>query len=162
MIRYRTYPICQKCDRQWPASKPLILQIPKFILQGSLLVAGPGIQDQRVIEEMMVNACERGVGCWSVCCCGKNFNQKCHKQCVMRGVENARPGDCPCVCACRVGCGNQKKYPCRCSVKHDGKMMRYVDIFHNKGCPVADFKRTSSFVTALVRRRLTHKGVVGR
>lgn len=165
--RFKTYPICAKCDKQWPKEYPLILQVPKFVDQGGILVAGPGISDQRVMEEMMVNACNRAVGCWRECLCGRNWRTQCVANCVIRGDTDAsgmgpaRVGDCKCICACIPGCGNQKRYPCRCSVRHSGtrQPIRYVDIFHNKGCPVADFKRDSSFVTALVRQRL---GLSGR
>ena len=146
MLRFRTHPICQKCGKQWPSDKPLIIQIPKWVDAGGVLVPGPGINDQKVIEQMMVIANNKGTGCWSECNCGRNFRMQCIAQCVERGVPDARPGDCPCVCACRVACGNRKIYPCRCG---------YTSIFHMKGCPVADFKRDFSFMTSLVRQRLS-------
>jgi hypothetical protein len=155
--RFKTYPICQKCDKQWPSQYPLVLQIPKFVDIGSgILAAGPGITDERVMEDMMVNACNKGVGCWRECLCSKNWNMECRAQCVERGDTDAsgmgvaRKGDCKCICACKPGCGNRKWYPCRC---------RYTSIFHNKGCPVGDFKRDSSFLTAHIRSRLMKRGV---
>ena len=149
--RFRTYPICQRCDKQWPKQYPLILQIPKFVTSAAgIISAGPGITDERVMEELMVNACNKGVGCWRECCCGRNWNMICRNNCVIRGAPDAsnhgpaRPGDCMCICACNPGCGNKKQYPCICG---------YVDIFHNKGCPVGGFKRDSSFIMAYLRDR---------
>jgi hypothetical protein len=157
MLRFKTYPICARCDRQFPKQYPLILQIPKFVQgPGGILTRGPGITDERVMEEFMVNACNKAVGCWRECLCGKNWNMKCQKDCVIRGEKDAsgfgpaRAGDCGCICTCKPGCGNQKKYPCQCG---------YTSIFHNKSCPVGDFKRDSSFLTAYIRQRLTRRGV---
>ena len=153
--RFKTYPICARCDKQWPKQYPLILQIPKWVESGGVLVAGPGITDERVMEEMMMNACNKGVGCWRECSCGRNWNMKCQKDCVIRGDTDAsgmgpaRPGDCKCICACNPGCGNRKVYPCACG---------YTSIFHNKGCPVGDFKRDSSFLTSYIRQRLMRRG----
>ncbi len=153
--RFRTYPICARCDKQWPKQYPLLMQIPKFIDHGGVLVAGPGITDERVMEEMMVNACNKGVGCWRECLCGRNWSMQCHNNCVIRGdtdasgIGPARVGDCKCICACNPGCGNQKKYPCQCG---------YTSIFHNKGCPVGDFKRDSSFLTTYIRNRMIKQG----
>ncbi len=152
--RFRTYPICARCDKQWPKQYPLLLQIPKFVLSGGVLVPGPGIHDERVMEELMVNACNKGVGCWRECLCGKNWRMVCVNNCVIRGDTDAsgfgpaRVGDCKCICGCRPGCGNQKKYPCQCG---------YTSIFHNKGCPVGDFKRDSSFLTTYIRQRMTRR-----
>ncbi len=149
--RYKTRPICARCDRQFPKDMPLVIQIPKFREQtvgGKVLripEALPGVHDEKIMEQFMVLACNKGVGCWRECRCGKNYNMTCINNCVIRGVPFARKGDCPCICACNPGCGNRKKYPCECG---------YVKLFHNSGCPVGEFKRDSSFLIALVRRRM--------
>ena len=152
MYRFKTFPICQKCDTPFPQKYPLLLQVPKFVDVGGVLVRGPGITDERVMQEMMVNACNKGVGHWAECHCGRGWNMKCQKDCVIRGAKDAsgfgpaRPGDCGCICACNPACGNKKIYPCNCG---------YRLLFHTKDCPVGLFKRDSSFLTGLVRNRIS-------
>jgi hypothetical protein len=155
--RFKTYPICARCDKQWPKQYPLIFQIPKFVTSaGGIMSPGPGITDERVMEEMLTIACNKGAGCWRECLCGRNWSTKCVNNCVLTGALDAsgfgpaRVGDCACICTCKPGCGNQGWHPCRCG---------YTSIFHNKSCPVGDFKRNFSFMTPLVRRRLSRGAV---
>lgn len=147
--RIRTYPICAKCDKQWPKEYPLTIVVPRFRRVAGVIhpVAMPDVNSQKIMEELITLACNKSVGCWRECHCGKGWNMKCLNDCEARGV--GRPGDCPCICSCNPGCGNRKIYPCQCG---------YTKIFHKSDCPVGLFKRDSSFITALARKRMLEAG----
>ncbi len=157
---YRTFPQCVKCGKSFPKNDPVEYVQDKFeFTPGNIAVLRKveSLGDSNVMEYLMVVACNRGVGCWKDCHCGKASNQKCVKNCVLRGLPNAsgfglaRSGDCTCICSCVFGCGNQGIYPCRC-----GHISRY----HYPGCPIGLFKRQSSFFLPWKRQQMIIAGKI--